>query len=162
MYRQASKGGRGLPRRREGRTFVERALHTRLHEDATEAYDTLHAHVPEDLLVALQEAGVRDWRIWRHGRDVFHLVDCDDYAAMRAYLREHPANIAWQQQVEPLQSTPDDYSGDDDGLPFVWSLARQVAQSGGTAQSGGVAQSGGAAPAGDVDAAGGPGATSPA
>ena len=140
---------------------MERALHTRLHEDATEAYDRLHARVPEDLLVALQEAGVRDWRIWRHGRDVFHLVDCDDYAAMRAYLREHPANIAWQQQVEPLQSTPDDYSGDDDGLPFVWSLARQVAESGGAAQSRGEVQSGGAA-AGDVDAAGGPGATSPA
>ena len=107
---------------------MERALHTRLHADATEAYDALHARVPEDLLVALREAGVRDWRIWRSGRDVFHLVDCDDYAAMRAHLRDHPANIAWQQQVTPLQSTPDDYSGDDDGLPFVWSLAQQVAE----------------------------------
>jgi L-rhamnose mutarotase len=49
---------------------------------------------------------------------------------MREHLREHPANIAWQQQVTPLQSTPDDYSGDDDGLPFVWSLARQLADAG--------------------------------
>lgn len=108
--------------------MVERALHTRLHADATEAYDTLHARVPDDLLQALKDAGVRDWRIWRDGRDVFHVVDCDDYAAMREHLRDHPANIAWQAQVTPLQSTPDDYSGNDDGLPFVWSFARQYAE----------------------------------
>ena len=100
----------------------------RLHADATEAYDTLHARVPDDLLAALKEAGVRDWRIWRDGRDVFHVVDCDDYAAMREHLRDHPANLAWQAQVTPLQSTPDDYSGNDDGLPFVWSFARQYAE----------------------------------
>jgi L-rhamnose mutarotase len=109
---------------------MERALHTRLHPDATEAYDALHARVPDDLLAALKEAGVRDWRIWRDGQDVFHLVDCDDYAAMRERLRDHPANVAWQAQVTPMQSTPDDYSGQDDGLPFVWSFAQQWAESG--------------------------------
>ncbi|WP_369054812.1 L-rhamnose mutarotase [Kineococcus terrestris] len=105
--------------------MVEKALHTRLHADAVEAYDALHAAVPDDLVEALTTAGVRDWRIWRSGRDVFHLVDVDDYAAMREALREHPANVAWQARVTPLQSTPDDYSGDDDGLPAVWSLAAQ-------------------------------------
>jgi L-rhamnose mutarotase len=45
---------------------------------------------------------------------------------MRAHLRDHPANIAWQARVTPLQSLPDDYSGDDDGLPFVWSLVDQL------------------------------------
>jgi L-rhamnose mutarotase len=114
---------------------VVRALHTRLHADATEAYDALHARVPEDLLVALREAGVRDWRIWRDGRDVFHLVDCEDYAAMREHLRNHPANRAWQAMVTPLQSTPDDYAGEDDGLPFVWSFARQWTDSGADART---------------------------
>jgi L-rhamnose mutarotase len=106
---------------------MQRALHTRLKDGAEEAYDALHARVPDDLAVALRDAGVRDWRIWRHGRDVFHLVDVDDYAAMRAHLRAHPANLAWQARVTPLQSLPDDYSGADDGLPFVWSLAGQDA-----------------------------------
>jgi len=105
---------------------VQRALHTRLHEGCEQAYDRLHATVPADLAAALVEAGVRDWRIWRTGRDVFHLVEVDDYPRMREMLREHPANIAWQQQVTPLQSTPDDYSGQDDGLPFVWSLTGQL------------------------------------
>ena len=105
---------------------MQRALHTRLREGAEEAYDRLHARVPDDLAAALREAGVRDWRIWRSGRDVFHLVDVDDYAAMRDHLRDHPANIAWQSRVTPLQSVPDDYSGGDDGLPFVWSLSGQL------------------------------------
>lgn len=105
---------------------MERALHTRLREGAGEAYDALHARVPEDLAAALREAGVRDWRIWRDGLDVFHLVDVEDYTYMRDHLREHPANLAWQAQVTPLQDVPDDYSGGDDGLPFVWSLASQL------------------------------------
>jgi L-rhamnose mutarotase len=105
---------------------VIRALHTRLHPDALKRYDALHARVPADLVAALAEAGVRDWRIWRSGQDVFHVLDVDDYAAMRAHLRDHPANIAWQAQVTPLQAVPDDYSGDDDGLPLVWSYATQV------------------------------------
>jgi L-rhamnose mutarotase len=104
---------------------MERTLHTRLHENAVEAYDRLHAEVPDDLLQALAEAGVRDWRIWRDGRDVFHVLDVEDYQAMREHLRDHPANTAWQARVTPLQDTPDDYSGDDDGLPFVWSFRDQ-------------------------------------
>jgi L-rhamnose mutarotase len=107
---------------------AERALHTRLHPEAVDAYDALHARIPEDLLAALTEAGVRDWRIWRSGCDVFHLVDADDYTAMRHHLRDHPANLAWQAQVTPLQSVRDDYSGNDDGLPMVWSLAEQLAE----------------------------------
>lgn len=106
---------------------MERTLHTRLHADAVEAYDRLHAEVPADLLQALADAGVRDWRIWRDGRDVFHWLDVEDYQVMRERLREHPANVAWQARVTPLQSTPDDYTGDDDGLPFVWGLREQRA-----------------------------------
>ena len=108
---------------------MERALHTRLREGAAEAYDELHARIPDDLAAALRGAGVRDWRIWRDGLDVFHLVDVEDYAAMRAYLRDHPANVAWQARVTPLQSLPDDYSGEDDGLPWVWGLSAQLGES---------------------------------
>jgi L-rhamnose mutarotase len=106
---------------------VERALHTRLRAGAEDAYDELHARVPDDLAAALRDAGVRGWRIWRDGLDVFHLVDVEDYHAMRDFLREHPANVAWQARVTRLQSLPDDYSGEDDGLLLVWSLSAQLA-----------------------------------
>ena len=37
-------------------------------------------------------------------------------------LRDHPVNVAWQAVVGPLHDTPDDYSGEDDGIRHVWSL----------------------------------------
>ena len=58
---------------------------------------------------------------------MFHVVDVRDYRAMRAGLRDLPANVAWQEQIAPLFEVADDYAGDDDGLPFVWSLSGQIA-----------------------------------
>ncbi len=53
----------------------------------------------------------------------------EDYRAMRRQLAEHPANIAWQATVGPLHDTPDDYSGEDDGIRFVWGLPAEPATS---------------------------------
>jgi L-rhamnose mutarotase len=63
--------------------------------------------------LALRAAGVHDWRIWRDGQDLFHLVTVEDYKAMRHALAEHPANVAWQATVGPLH---------DEGIRFVWGL----------------------------------------
>jgi L-rhamnose mutarotase len=106
----------------------EIALHTRLRAGAEADYERLHAAIPADLVTALHAAGVRDWRIWRDGTDLFHLVDVEDYHAMRKFLREHPANVAWQAEVGPLHDVPDDYSGADDGVRLLWSLIDQCAQ----------------------------------
>jgi L-rhamnose mutarotase len=103
------------------------ALHTELRPQGVDDYERLHQSIPDDLLEALTAAGVRDWRIWRDGVHLFHLVDVADYQAMRHTLREHPANLAWQAVMVPLQAVPDDYSGEDSGLRLVWSLAAQVA-----------------------------------
>jgi L-rhamnose mutarotase len=98
------------------------ALHTRLKPGREADYDRIHATIPADLDAALREAGIRSWRIWRDGRELFHVVECDDYAAMRHHLREHPANIPWQAQMAELLEVEDDYSGGDTGLPLVWEL----------------------------------------
>jgi L-rhamnose mutarotase len=104
----------------------EIALHTRLLAGREADYERLHTRVPADLMPALHAAGVRDWRIWRVGQDLFHLVDVADYPAMRAALRDHPANVAWQAAVGPLHEVPDDYSGGDDGIRLLWSFAEQL------------------------------------
>ena len=104
---------------------MEVALHTQLHAGSVGEYDRQHRTVPEELAEALAAAGVRDWRIWRDGVHLFHLVDVDDYQAMRDALRDHPANVAWQAVMVPLQAVPDDYSGTDTGLGLVWSFADQ-------------------------------------
>ena len=82
----------------------------------------MHAVIPGELDVALRDAGVTSWRIWRDGLDLFHVVEVADYAAMRAVLRDHPANVAWQARMAELLDVEDDYSGDDTGLSPVWEL----------------------------------------
>jgi L-rhamnose mutarotase len=98
------------------------ALHTTLRPGKEEEYERVHAVIPVELDAALREAGVRTWRIWRDGRDLFHVIEVDDYEAMRRGLRDHPANVPWQQRMSELLDVPDDYSGQDRGLRLVWEL----------------------------------------
>ena len=98
------------------------ALHTRLKPGREQEYEDVHAVIPRELDAALRAAGVTDWRIWRDGRDLFHLVECEDYRGMRDQLREHPANVPWQARMAELLEVADDYGGTDRGLRLVWEL----------------------------------------
>ncbi|MET4060412.1 L-rhamnose mutarotase [Arthrobacter sp. UYP6] len=98
------------------------ALHTRLKPGREAEYDAVHARIPEDLDAAMRMAGVSSWRIWRDGLDLFHVVEADDYAAMRRFLASHPANLPWQTQMAELLDVQDDYSGTDRGIAQVWEL----------------------------------------
>jgi L-rhamnose mutarotase len=98
------------------------ALHTRLRAGREADYDRIHATIPSELDGALREAGVHSWRIWRSGRELFHLVEVDDYKAMRTFLAEHPANIPWQAQMAELLEVEDDYSGAEPDVRLVWEL----------------------------------------
>ncbi|NYD77732.1 L-rhamnose mutarotase [Arthrobacter cupressi] len=98
------------------------ALHTRLKPGAEDAYADAHANIPPELVTALKDAGVRNWRIWRSCLELFHLVEVDDYQAMRRALADHPANVPWQARMAKLLAVEDDYSGTDSGIPKVWEL----------------------------------------
>jgi L-rhamnose mutarotase len=98
------------------------ALHTVLKPGAEKEYERVHAQIPPDLDAAMREAGVRRWQIWRDGVHLFHLVECDDFAATREFLREHPANIPWQATMSELLAVADDYESGDNSLPLVWAL----------------------------------------
>src|SRR4029453_2377790 len=95
------------------------ALHTRLAPGAAQEYEDAHANIPTELVAALKEAGVRNWRIWRSGDELFHLVEVQDYQAMRRALADHPANVPWQARMAELLAVQDDYSGNDRGIPLV-------------------------------------------
>jgi L-rhamnose mutarotase len=98
------------------------ALHTRLKAGKEADYDRIHAVIPAELDVAPREAGVTSWRIWRSGRDLFHVVEVQDYALMRERLREHPANVPWQARMAELLEVDDDYSGSTPDVKQVWEL----------------------------------------
>ncbi|MBT2533679.1 L-rhamnose mutarotase [Arthrobacter sp. ISL-48] len=97
-------------------------LHTRLKPGAAQAYADAHAEIPAELVAALKDAGVGNWRIWRSGQELIHVVEVDDYKAMRHELAGNPVNIAWQARMAELLEIEDDYSGNDSGVPLVWEL----------------------------------------
>ena len=104
------------------------ALHSRLIPGTEEAYEIEHAHVWPELIVVMNAAGITDWSIWRSGRDLFHLVECDDYEAAVAKLSGDPVDQRWQVHmsrfVEGFAQNPDGLAGQ--SLKHVWTMSEQV------------------------------------
>ncbi|GAA0608141.1 L-rhamnose mutarotase [Streptomyces crystallinus] len=100
------------------------ALHTRVREGRIEAYEAAHREVPAELTAAIRAAGATAWTIWRSGTELFHVIECADYARLLAELAGLPVNLAWQTRMAGLLEVVHDYSdaGADDGLPVVWEL----------------------------------------
>ena len=100
------------------------ALHTRVRADRVDEYEAAHREVPAELVAAIRAAGARSWSIWRSGTELFHLIECEDYARLIAQLETLPVNIAWQARMAELLDVVHDYSADgaEAGLPEVWRL----------------------------------------
>ncbi len=100
------------------------ALHTRVRADGIDEYEAAHREVPAELVAAIKSAGVSEWTIWRSGVDLFHVIDCDDYARLLASLEHLPVNIEWQERMAGYLDVVHDYSADGAAstLPIVWQL----------------------------------------
>ena len=102
------------------------ALHSRLIPGTEEAYELEHARVWPELITVMNRAGIHDWSIWRSGRDLFHLVDCDDFEAAVAQLANDPVDQRWQkhmsQFVESFAQNPDGTQQ----LNHVWTMSEQT------------------------------------
>ncbi|MER5495798.1 MULTISPECIES: L-rhamnose mutarotase [unclassified Streptomyces] len=100
------------------------ALHTKVRADRIEEYEAAHREVPAELTEAIRAAGATSWTIWRSGTDLFHVIDCEDYAALLARLEKLPVNVAWQARMDQLLDVAHDYSSDgaQAGLPVAWEL----------------------------------------
>lgn len=104
------------------------ALHSTLKPGMHGEYEREHAQIPDDLMVALQEVGVRDWQIWRSGHHLFHLVDVEgDFTAAMDRLDGSQVNDRWQAHM--ARFVEGFATGPDGTMPIrdVWSMARQSA-----------------------------------
>jgi L-rhamnose mutarotase len=103
------------------------ALHTRVRPDRIDEYEAAHREVPEELVAAIRAAGATDWTIWRSGVELFHVIDCADYAGLIASLEKLPVNETWQLRMAGLLDVVHDYSADGAAatLPVVWDLSRE-------------------------------------
>jgi L-rhamnose mutarotase len=97
------------------------ALRSLLRAGREEGYDDAHVRIPDELVEAHRRAGIHDWGIWRSGRDLFHLVECDNLEAAFEELARDPANERWQafigDYVERFDPTP---------LARVWRVRDQT------------------------------------
>jgi L-rhamnose mutarotase len=112
------------PKMRQNGDTVRIALHTRVRADRIDEYGAAHRAVPAELIQAIRAGGAEHWTIWRSGTDLFHVIECEDYAALLAYLNEQPVNAAWQARMAGLLDVVHDYSceGAAAALPVVWEL----------------------------------------
>jgi L-rhamnose mutarotase len=110
---------------------MEVVLHSILKDGQERNYEAAHAEVPEDLMASLLRSGIRDWTIWRSGLHLFHLVECEDFAAAMSQLEDDPVNERWQefiaQFVDHFEVTGDGY----EAMPIlrVWDLRAQAGPS---------------------------------
>jgi L-rhamnose mutarotase len=106
------------------------ALHSIIREGREHDYDAEHRVVWPELAELLHDCGIDEWRIWRSGRNLFHLVDCDDFDASLAQLDASPLNQRWQDHINTIV---DHFEPGPSGMAIkhVWSLSLQRADSAG-------------------------------
>jgi len=74
----------------------------RVRPEKLEAYLDAHRHVWPELLVALRDAGIRNYTIFRNGNEMFGYFESDDLARAGAYLAGHEVNERWQDAMADL------------------------------------------------------------
>lgn len=104
------------------------ALHAVLAEGHIDEYREGHRRIPDELLGEFLELGIHEWEIWRSGRDVFHLVVCDDFDRVLAGLTNSKVHDAW---LAYIGVHIERFEGPDgEGLvpsEVLWTLQGQVA-----------------------------------
>lgn len=103
------------------------ALHSIIAEGAVDDYRSHHARIPDALRDLFDEAGIQEWTIWRSGRHLFHLVECDDFDAAMGIVEGTATNDAWQADIGRFVEGFYGPDGEDGSVPIelVWALSTQ-------------------------------------
>ena len=86
-------------------------LRTTLRPSMEEAYEAAHSTVWPELVLAQRELGIEHWLIFRHGAELFHVVECDDFDRATASLADNPIEQEWQIEMARYVVTRDDGKG---------------------------------------------------
>lgn len=98
-------------------------LHTRLKPGVEERYEEYHRSVWPAVLEANRRVGVTKYLIFRHGLDVFHYIECEDFDRAIADLADDPINLRWQAEMAPMMAVATDFSGkSSDRMPVIFEL----------------------------------------
>lgn len=96
---------------RAGRMNEYIGLRTRLKPGMEDAYERAHAVVWPELVRAQLELGIEHWRIFRHGVELFHVVECDNFDRAVTALSQLPIDQRWQAEMARYVVVAEDGKG---------------------------------------------------
>lgn len=100
------------------------ALFTRLRPGKELEYEEAHRVIPAELAEDLRARGVSEWRIFRHGRDLFHVVHAEDYRAFAASAPTNATAAGWADRMAEFLEVGNNMDDPDQNLLRpVWALS---------------------------------------
>jgi L-rhamnose mutarotase len=99
------------------------ALRGRLLPGAADGYIRAHDEIPQELLDAQRDAGVRRWLIFQDGLDLFHVADCEDFDRSMSLLAQDPRDQRWQREMAPYKQPIDDRGKTEKRLELIYERA---------------------------------------
>ncbi|WP_238005996.1 L-rhamnose mutarotase [Dactylosporangium sp. AC04546] len=99
------------------------ALYTRLRPGQELEYEKAHRVVPAEIADDLRARGVSEWRIFRRGVHLFHVVHVEDYRAFAAGPATNATAEGWGAVMEQFLEIQNDMDDPDRNLlGQVWAL----------------------------------------
>ncbi|MFC1433956.1 L-rhamnose mutarotase [Streptacidiphilus sp. N1-3] len=97
---------------------------TRLRPGTEEEYSHVHRRIPDPVAAALRSAGVVQWRIWRDGLSLFHLIETTHGIAEmgRRMSLLGAVDPDWDELIATLVDPAEETQAD---LPLVWGMDQQ-------------------------------------
>jgi L-rhamnose mutarotase len=96
-------------------------LCTRLKPGMELAYESAHRTIWPALQIAQRGVGIRRWLIFRHGLDLLHVVECDDFDRAQAQLASNSVDRRWQgEMARYVVQRPDGHGGAADRLSLIY------------------------------------------
>lgn len=86
-------------------------LRTTLRPGMERAYEEAHAEVWPELVTVQRGLGIEHWLIFRHGVELFHVVECENFDRATAALSDHPLDQRWQSEMARYVVTAADGKG---------------------------------------------------
>lgn len=80
---------------------------TRLKAGAEVTYEDWHRRISSDLRALISQAGIRNYTIYRHERDLFSYFEIDDWEAAGTFLADQGLAQQWQALMAPLMDAAD-------------------------------------------------------
>jgi L-rhamnose mutarotase len=98
---------------------------TRLLPGTEDEYARVHRRIPEPVAAALRSAGVVQWRIWRDGLTLFHVIETTDGMDEmgRRMSRLGPVDPDWDELIATMVDAAE---GTQVALPLIWGMDGQA------------------------------------